>query len=154
MSPPIELVFESALAAPAEQVWAAATSPEGINHELGPLVRMTVPAGVVLDAARVPIGEPLGVSWVLAFGFLPLERMHLVIAEFGPGFRFLESSRVAVQRTWRHERIVEPVASGCVVRDQLTFEPRVALMRPFVTAIVRRLFEHRHARLRRRFGAA
>jgi hypothetical protein len=46
---------------------------------------------------------------------------------------------------------VEPDGSGCVVTDRLVVEPRWAptfLVEP----ILRRLFESRHAWLRRRFG--
>jgi uncharacterized protein YndB with AHSA1/START domain len=45
--------------APIERVWAAVTSPEGINFELRPYLRMTVPRpfrGVTIDV------EP-GTKW-------------------------------------------------------------------------------------------
>ena len=48
----------SRLAATPEQVWARITTPEGINHELMPIMRMTIPrrAGT-LDLNDVPIGR-------------------------------------------------------------------------------------------------
>jgi len=41
---PIELELSSQLAASADAVWEAASSMEGVNQELLPLVRMTHPA--------------------------------------------------------------------------------------------------------------
>jgi uncharacterized protein YndB with AHSA1/START domain len=37
--------FTTRLAAPAAQVWAAATTPEGINDELRPWLTMSIPPG-------------------------------------------------------------------------------------------------------------
>jgi hypothetical protein len=42
--------------------------------------------------------------------------------------------------------------TACILTDRLTFEPR--LLPPLVTWFTRRLFTHRHAVLRRRFGSA
>ena len=33
----------SEVPAPVEKVWQRVTSPEGINHELGPFLKMTMP---------------------------------------------------------------------------------------------------------------
>jgi len=53
----------SLVAAPAEEVWARAITPEGVNHELGPILRMTMPRGLrgmaIDDAA---LGEVVGPS--------------------------------------------------------------------------------------------
>src|SRR5262249_48624740 len=47
----------SQLRAPAEQVWAHATSMAGINHELAPLLRMTHPPGMsTLGDLSPPLG--------------------------------------------------------------------------------------------------
>ena len=47
MTPPTaSFEITTRLAAPAEQVWAAAVSEEGINHELGPWLRMTMPKAI------------------------------------------------------------------------------------------------------------
>ena len=45
-----ELVVTSHLGAPADAVWDAVTTMEGVNFELGPWLRMTAPAGVRLAA--------------------------------------------------------------------------------------------------------
>jgi hypothetical protein len=89
--PDVEQTTE--LSAPAGVVWERAVSPEGINHELAPLLRMTMPRGLrgaTID--DVAVGEPLGRAWILLFGFLPVDYDDLALAEVEPGRRFLERS--------------------------------------------------------------
>ncbi|MEW6369344.1 MAG: hypothetical protein AB1584_00305 [Pseudomonadota bacterium] len=145
------LSFDSELAASPEEVWAWATSPDGIASELRPLVRMTFPPGQAALAATGPhLGRPLFRSWFLLFGLLPVDRLNLTLLEFEPGRRFLEQSPMLSMRCWRHERIVAPCAGGVRLTDNLAFAPRLA--RPIVAWFVRLLFRHRHRVLRRRFG--
>jgi hypothetical protein len=130
-------------------VWARATTVEGVNHELGPWLRMTVPGsarGLALDA--VPLGRPVGRSWVLLLGVLPIDYDEVTLVERGPGPRFLERSPMGSMRFWQHERIVEARGErGCAVTDRLTFQPRVPGTGRLARAIVERLFRHRHRRL-------
>jgi len=138
-----------------EKVWAHAVRMEGVNYELAPWVRMSVPKsarGPTLD--EVPRGEPAFFSWLLLLGLLPFDRHGLVITEVDPGRRFLEESTSVLQRSWRHERKVEPSAGGCVVRDRVTVAPRIALFAPVTRLFVEWVFRHRHRRLGARFGLA
>ena len=146
------------LAATGEDVWAFALTPEGINDELRPWLRMTVPSGlrgVGIDGIRV--NEPLGKSWVLLLGIVPFDYDAIQIAELGPGHRFLERSTMASMRVWQHEREIADIEGGCSVTDTLTFELRKPLaLIPGVArmsvAFVGRIFNHRHQRLARRWG--
>jgi ligand-binding SRPBCC domain-containing protein len=148
------LRFESRLAAPAAEVWAAASTMDGVNHELMPLMRMTHPPDVVgFDDAGVRTGEVVFRSWLLLGGVLPLDRHTLVFDRLHPGEGFDEHSRSWLQRVWMHQRRVQPDGDGCRVVDALAFEPRIPGTAALLTPIVRRLFEHRHRRLRARFGA-
>ncbi len=146
----------SIIARPADEVWARAVSEEGINHELSPILRMTMPHGLrgrTID--DVEVGVPLGRSWILLGRVLPVDYDDLRLAELEPGRRFLERSRTLTFDPWQHERIVEPAGEGsCRVTDRLSFElkPAVAWIPGSVriaTAIVRSLFRHRHRRLNR-----
>jgi ligand-binding SRPBCC domain-containing protein len=148
------------LAAPAEQVWAAALSEEGINYELGPWLRMTLPKG--LDSGiridDVPLGEKLGRSWVLLARVIPVDYDDLCLVERGPGMRFLERSQLGSARRWEHEREVVAVGDGaCELTDRLELELRAPLRAIGATGIaervVGRIFTHRHRRLRERWGA-
>ncbi|MGH2952127.1 MAG: hypothetical protein ACRDKX_08790 [Solirubrobacterales bacterium] len=149
----------SVVAISAEEMWARAVSEEGINDELAPILRMTMPPRLRRKTIDdVEVGVPLGRSWILLFGFLPVDYDDLCLAELEPGHRFLERSSLLSMRVWQHERVVERAGGqSCTVTDRLAFE----LRRPLAwipgsaraaAGIVAFLFRHRHRRLRARFG--
>jgi ligand-binding SRPBCC domain-containing protein len=142
----------SRLRAPADVVWAHATRMEGVNAELAPWVRMSVPAAVRgRSITDVTLGAEAFPSWLLFLGLLPFDRHHLTLVERGER-SFVEESWSWMQRRWRHERTVTAVEGGCEVVDRVTVEPRLApsaLVRPLVT----RIFAGRHRVVRERFGA-
>lgn len=152
---PFTLEFSSDLKSPVDLVWNHVSTMEGVNGELGPWVRMTVPRA--LRGRRLEDVEPgreAFVSTLLLFSVLPFDRHHLTIERIhDTGFD--EESWTWLQRRWRHERRVEAIEGvddGCRVVDRLTVEPRLApafLVKP----VVRRIFEARHRKLRSRFGA-
>jgi ligand-binding SRPBCC domain-containing protein len=148
----------SRVAATAEEVWRRAVSPEGINYELGPWLRMTMPASVRgMGIDDVPLGEPLGRSWILLFGVIPVDYDDLCLVEREPGRRFLERSRLLSMATWQHEREVRPVGQVCEVTDRLAFELRRGLAAVpgstrLAQATVAWLFRHRHRRIKAWFG--
>ena len=145
----------STLPLAADRVWARVVTPEGVNHELSPILRMTTPGslrGRTID--DVPLGEPLGRSWLLLGRILPVDFDDLCLSELEPGRRFAERSRTLSFSPWEHERIIETTGHAlCRVTDRLRFELRPTLRRvPFAgrlaTTIVGALFTHRHRRLR------
>jgi hypothetical protein len=146
---------ESRLEAAPEAVWVRVTSAEGINDEMAPLFRMTVPRGLaVLDLDRVEPGR-LGRSWILLFGVLPVDYDDLGLERIEPGRGFLERSTMFSQRLWEHERTIEPLADGgCTVSDRVAWEPRLPLPGRLLRPLFGAFFRHRHRRLRRRFGGA
>jgi hypothetical protein len=144
------------LTRPAAQVWARAVTEEGINAELAPILRMTMPSGLrgrTVD--DVEVGVPLGRSWILFGGLLPVDYDDLCLAELEPGHRFLERSSTLAFRVWQHERVIEPEGEGsCRVTDALGFELRRGLAwipgaELVAAGIVGALFSHRHRRLAR-----
>lgn len=143
----------SRLAVDRERLWAAISTMDGVNAELAPWVRMSVPPPVRgKSLADVPIDEVAFDSWLLAFRFVPFDRHHLRLVEVHPGRGFLERSSSWLQRVWQHERTLESIEGGTLICDRITVEPNIAAAAPIVRAIVVRLFRHRHARLRARFG--
>ena len=145
--------ISSDLAAAPDAVWELVTSMAGVNQELMPLVRMTVPAALrdtrIDDVAP---GRPVGRSWLLLFGLVPVDFDDLTIAELGPGRRFLERSTMLTQSRWEHERSVTEIDGGCRVIDRLNWQGRIFGLGAIYRLAVPLLFRHRHSRLRRRFG--
>jgi hypothetical protein len=88
------------LASPAGTVWQHVTTIDGVNGELTPLMRMTVPRalrGATLD--DLPLGQRAGRSWILLFGIIPVDYDDLTITDRGPGHRFFEQSRMLTHHT-------------------------------------------------------
>lgn len=137
----------------AAEVWGRAITEEGINDELRPILRMTMPpglAGRTID--DVEVGVELGRSWLLLGGLIPVDFDDLKLAELGPGARFLERSKTLTFAVWQHERVVADEGAGCRVTDRLGFELRRPLAwipgsAALARAVVGFLFSHRHRRL-------
>jgi ligand-binding SRPBCC domain-containing protein len=132
-------------------VWAFVTTPEGVNHELGPVMRMTVPRGGDLTLREGHLGR----SWVLLAGVLPVDYDDLYIARLDPGRAFSERSVLGSAREWHHDRSVSPLPEGgCRVTDRIAFAPRLAAMTGVQQRGLGLLFRWRHRRLRRHFARA
>jgi ligand-binding SRPBCC domain-containing protein len=142
------------LSASPDAVWQRVTTPDGINDELLPLMRMTIPRALrSATVADVTVGERLGRCWMLLFSVIPVDFDDLTIAELGPGRRFLERSTMLTQSAWTHERTVESSNSGSRVTDRLTWQGRNAVFGGMYKVAVPILFRNRHRKLRRHFGA-
>ena len=145
--------FASDLAAPAEALWAHATSPAGVNRELFPLARMTFPRStkrLAFDSEHQ--GQRLFRSWILLLGVLPVDYDDLTLQQVTPGVEFVEVSPMLSQREWRHQRALVPVAGGTRLIDTVRFVPRVAALgRPY-QVVFAQTFALRHRNLRRLFG--
>jgi hypothetical protein len=141
---------------PASQaaVWARVTTPEGINDELWPLIRMTVPSALRdTRIDRLAEGEPIGRAWLLAGGVVPFDVDDMTLAVIDPPHRFREDSRLIIFPQWSHDRRVRVVAPDiCSVEDRLSWTARGVLgrhrsLRAVQRIIVGALFTHRHRRL-------
>lgn len=150
-----EVEVSSLLDADPGSVWDWATTPEGINDEMRPFLRMTVPRGVEqLDLSELPLGRRVGRSWILLFGVLPFDYDDVTLVRLDPGESFLERSKMLTQRVWEHERTLRPAGSGCRIADRVRWEPRLGLPAGPLRAPIGAFFAHRHRRLRRRFGGS
>ena len=147
------IVTRSQLEVSPEEAWAHATSFEGVNYELGPMLRMTAPREVRAAGLEAVVpGERLCRSWVLLFGVLPVDYDDITVERIDPPRGFLERSPMLSQREWEHERTIEPAESGCVLTDSIRWVPRLPAPDRLVGRIVIATFGHRHKRLRRRCG--
>ena len=154
MPEPVTLRFTSALGVSREAAWRWITSVHGISAELRPLMSMGVPRGVTsLTALAFVPGQRLFRSRIALFGLLPVDFSDLTLLELTENEGFVEQSPMGSMRLWRHERRIGAVPGGadcCTVTDLLAFEPRLA--RSLSTWVVKQLFTHRHAVLRRELG--
>jgi ligand-binding SRPBCC domain-containing protein len=152
---PVEVVTVTELRAPPEAVWARVTSFEGINHELGPWLRMTAPRGTKLSAEAVPLGRHWFRSWILLFGLLPFDYDDLCVESIEPGRGFLERSTMLSARSWEHERTLDLQGNGGThLTDRVAFVPRLPGTAHVHRAVVAVIFRHRHRRLRQFFDVA
>ena len=139
--------------APVQRVWDLVITPSGIDHELRPLLSMTMPAAH-RDAtiATVPVGERLGRAWLRLGGILPVDFDDLRLVSVDPPHSFHESSTMLGARVWEHRRTLAATGDGRTrVTDELRMVPRVPLpcpVRALVGRVVDALFAHRHRRLR------
>lgn len=148
-----EITVCSELEAGAEAVWARAIDPAGINYELRPLMRMTVPKGA--EDFGLDDLEPghIGRSWIFFLGLVPFDYDDLSIVRVEPGRGFLERSSMLSMRLWEHERTVTPLGEGrCRVEDRLAWESRLPLPGFWLRPVIRFVFNHRHRRLRGAWG--
>jgi hypothetical protein len=148
-----EVRVASRLRAGSQEVWARAMSEEGINAELGPWMRMTVPRGLEsLDLETIEPGR-LGRSWVLLFGLIPFDYDDIGLVRVERGRGFLERSTMLSQRLWEHERTIEPIGEGaCTIADRVAWEPRLSLPGRWLRPLFGAMFRHRHRQLQRHFG--
>jgi ligand-binding SRPBCC domain-containing protein len=148
-----------AVDAPVEQVWDLVITPEGIDHELRPLLSMTMPAAY-RDAtiATVPVGERLGRAWLRLGGVLPVDYDDLRLVSVDPPHAFHECSSMLSARVWEHRRSLTDLGAGrTLVTDELRMVPRVPLPAParaLVAQALRALFAHRHRRLQAALATA
>ncbi len=145
--------MSSHLTASPDEVWERVISPEGINDEMRPYLRMTLPPGVEqLNPETIELGKPIGRSWILLFGVLPFDYDDVTLVRLDPGSGFLERSKMLSQRSWEHERTLEATADGCVVTDRVCWQPRFGLPARPLRPVIGWFFRHRHRRLRQHFG--
>lgn len=145
----------SIVAAEQAEIWPWVTSPEGINDELMPVMRMTVPAQLRGKSIQeMPLRERIGRSWFLLFGFVPIDYDDITLAERDSGRRFLERSTMMSMASWEHERTLTPCEGGTEVKDRVAFQMRPPLgwipgAHAFMRWALGSLFAHRHRRLGR-----
>jgi ligand-binding SRPBCC domain-containing protein len=148
----MQLTVESPVRADRAEVWAAVSTVQSVNRELGPFVRMTDPTnGEHFDAEPWRAGTP--VLWQLAFGVIPVDRHRVEMVALPDNGGYRETSSTWWHRVWRHERTLLDDPRGCVVRDSVELIPRRGVPAPFVASAVRRMFRSRHQHLTRQFGA-
>jgi hypothetical protein len=147
----MRLTVELALRANRSEAWAAMSTVGGVNRELAPLVRLTdSTGGAPFDSEPWRVGAP--VSWQLLLGVFPIDRHRVQMVALPEQHGYRESSSTWWYRVWWHERTLLDDPDGCVVRESVEVEPRLAVLDSIVGWAVRWTFRQRHRSLQRRFG--
>lgn len=141
---------------PARQadVWARITTPEGINDEIMPFLRMTLPRHLRnMKVDEVEVGKPLCRSWFLLGGVLPVDFDNITVEALDPPRMFREHSTMLTFSDWIHERRVEAVTEEIsLIHDRLSWVGRGPInktrpMRWLQRRLLRGMFAHRHRKL-------
>lgn len=142
--------------APVGTVWERIINQEGINHEMGPYLKMTMPKSFRgKSIGDVSAGTHIGKSLLLLFGVIPFGYDDITIAQIDPGRMFLEESVMTGMRTWIHHRALEPVGDTTIVTDAITLAPQLPIpgLARLLGTVVAAFFEHRHRRLQAYFAS-
>lgn len=138
---------------PVEQVWQRITTQEGINDELAPYLKMTMPRHFRgRSIADVTPGTRIGRSFLLLFGIIPFGFDDITVARIEPGRMFREESTMTGMRVWAHHRTLEPKGDRTVVCDEITMAPRAPMgLIPgwgrLLSIVLSAFFTHRQRRL-------
>lgn len=144
---------------PVDRVWERVTTQEGINDEMGPYLKMTMPRRFRgRSIADVTPGTRIGKSFLLLFGFLPFGFDDITIARIDPGRMFREESVMTGMRTWIHHRTLEPLGDKTIVTDEVTLAPQAPMglipgWGSLMSRVLAAFFNHRHRRLIRSLTA-
>ncbi|MCE9598137.1 MAG: hypothetical protein K8S54_09245 [Spirochaetia bacterium] len=124
----------------------------GVNREMFPIARMTVPAEYAsMDLSQAQPGKKLFRSWILFLGFIPIDYDDITFTDIFPDGGFQESSTMATNRIWKHRRAIVLEQSGTRLTDLIQYEPRIYLLGLLMFPIYRLTFALRHFNLKRIF---
>lgn len=143
-----------------DRVWDRVTTQEGINDEMGPYLKMTMPRQFRGQSiADVTPGTRIGKSFLLLFGILPFGFDDITIAEIDPGRMFREESIMTGMRIWVHHRTLEPLGDKTIVTDEITLAPQAPMglipgWGKVMSRVLSAFFSHRHRRLNRTLTGA
>lgn len=153
------------------QLWDKISCFKGVNSEFYPLLKMTSPDENIriTDDMISTDGKPLFRSILLLFGILPIEYDLLCICDVKKYRYFKERSSMLLMSEWNHDRfLIDPLndtnedqnllertcesemngnAPYVMVKDAVSFKPRIPFLGPILKHIVMLLFTYRHYRL-------
>ena len=135
------------------QLWKALTNMQGVNYELAPFVRMTVPTAYrEFTIADALVGKQLFKSVILLFQFIPVDIHYFKLDKVIPNERFEENSTSLMHYFWKHTRILIIINKGTMVKDTIQFSPRIPLIGFVLKPIYQFVFRNRHQRLRKKYN--
>lgn len=154
-SSPFSFEINSYFVSPKYLIWRHMTSMANINDELMPFIRMTYPADkdtLFCQSKTLVFGEPIFLSAILLFGFIPMDLHWLILDYLIDGECFYENSVTLLHKYWKHQRILTEVGDGKVqLKDKVEFQPRIWGLGYLLLPVVKYVFQHRHKKLAKLF---
>lgn len=127
----------------------------GVNRELSPFIRMTVPPEWSSKAIfEWPTGKVLFSSWILLFGIFPVDRHKFFLQSVDRETGFAEDSCSLTNKSWRHRRRIDRTGAFCWVTDTVEFRGRLPFLAIILAPVYRFIFKHRHKVLRSYYGGS
>jgi ligand-binding SRPBCC domain-containing protein len=144
---------ESPVNCESEKLWLHVTQMQNINYELMPFARMTYPKErAALNVSDVPLQTTLIKSVILLFGFIPVDLHLLRLDNIVSGQAFYENSTTLMHCYWKHTRTLKPKGNVTVIKDEVSFSPRLPLVGHLLLPVYRHIFQHRHRKLQAFFN--
>lgn len=145
-------MFETPLDAKVELLSQDLLNMKGVNYELSPIVRMTVPRDWAYERlSNWPVDKELFVSVVLLLGVLPVDLHFFRMSEAGC-YGFQENSASLMNRTWMHNRRIEAIGGASKVIDIVEYQSRMPFLAVVMMPLYKFIFAHRHAKLVAKYG--
>lgn len=149
---PFTFTIQSKVNADKQTLWQHVTQMQNVNYELLPIVRMTYPADrATLNGADVPLHTPLFTSVLLLLSIIPIDLHHLAFDKIDDGNAFYENSTTLTHIYWKHTRTLTATDGGTLVKDEVTFQPRLGFLGYLFLPVYKQVFAHRHRRLTKLF---
>ena len=135
-----------------EEVWDRVETWTGVNYELGPLLRMTIPKDYPRVSDIPADGNVHFTSYIMVLGILPIDAHRLSLQSIDPPHFFDERSSNFMMRVWTHRRTLEAVDDGVRVTDRCTMQPRAIFPSGLMAFVFHQVFKRRHRRLVRYYA--
>ena len=148
----IEFDYTSELRVEADALRKDAFTMKGVNFELFPPIKMTSPKKYS-EKSIIEWPKNVGVfkSVLLLGGFIPIDCHSFKFVELEQD-RFEELSSTLMNKVWNHKRTITDSGKNCLVVDKVSYQSRTPLVGSLMKPIYRYIFEHRHRRLRSKYG--
>lgn len=147
------LTIESKINSTKEILWQHITQMKNINVELSPFIKMTYPAKMSeIGDREVLMNEVLFKSWILLFGFIPIDLHHLCLGKIDFGTGFYENSYSVYMRYWKHTRTINERNEKVFVRDEIHFSPRISFAGLVLLPFFKLFLKNRHKNLAKAFS--
>ena len=144
--------METSLAVSPDQLASDLLLMSGVNYELSPLLKMSVPqTWAAKPISDWPVNNNIFSSTILLFGFIPIDLHRFkFLSVHGMGFK--ESSKTLLNSLWSHQRTISSNGSGAKVTDVVYYKSKLGFLGYLFKPLYQSIFAHRHKRLKSKYA--